>query len=419
MLSLLDGLSGRGEIIVIGATNRPNSIDPALRRPGRFDREIEIPVPTAEARKVIFEIQTRYMPLGKDVHIESIVERTKGFVGADITSLVKEAGMGAIRRLFPKITWGESIPMDLLNQVSVTMDDFENALKGIKPSALREVIVEIPSVGWDDIGGLDSVKQQLKEAIEWPTIYPALYEYMDSEPPQGILLTGTPGTGKTLLVKALANESSRNFISIKGAEIFSKWVGESERIIQEIFRKARLTSPCIVFFDEIDTIFPIRSTSNTSDNTERLVTTLLTEMDGLEEIKDVIVIGATNRPEKIDPAILRPGRFDYIIELPLPDIAAREAIFRIHTQKKPIESKIKLKYLAEETDGFSGAEIKGVTNLASSYATSRFLEKLKQTQQSPTNEDVKNATESQKPKIKKEDFDKAIKVFRFSMKNQL
>ncbi|MHA2289735.1 MAG: AAA family ATPase, partial [Promethearchaeota archaeon] len=414
MLSLMDGLSGRGETIVIGATNRPNSIDPALRRPGRFDREIEIPVPTSEARKVILEIQTRYMPLAEDVDMNMIVDHTKGFVGADLSSLTKEAGMKAIRRLFPKIVWGESISIELLNQVSVTADDFENALKGIKPSALREVLIDVPTVSWDDIGGLDEVKQQLREVIEWPTIFPSLYKYMGSESPRGILLTGLPGTGKTLLVKAVANQSSRNFISIKGAEIHSKWIGESERTVQEIFRKAKLTTPCIVFFDEIETIFPVRAESNPSS--ERLVTTLLTEMDGLEEIDDIIVIGATNRPDMIDPAVLRPGRFDYIINLPLPDLVARGNILNIHVKDKPIDAKTSIDSLAKLTDGFSGADLKGVVNLASSYATSRFLSHVKKKYPLPTDKEIHEMTESEKPKIKISDFEKAVGAIRKSSK---
>ncbi len=412
MLSLMDGLSGRGEIIVIGATNRPNSIDPALRRPGRFDREIEIPVPTSDARKVILEIQTRYMPLSEDVDLNKIVERTLGFVGADLSSLTKEAGMKAIRRLFPKIVWGESIPLELLNQISVTSDDFENALRGIKPSALREVLIDIPNVTWDDIGGLDDVKQRLRESIEWPTIFPSLYKYMGSESPRGILLTGLPGTGKTLLVKAVANQSSRNFISIKGAEIYSKWIGESERTVQEIFRKARLTSPCIIFFDEIETIFPIRKESNASS--ERLVTTLLTEMDGLEEIDDIIVIGATNRPDMLDPAVLRPGRFDNIIDLPLPNSSAREKIFAIHCKNRPLDPKISISSLTELTEGFSGADLQGVVNLASSYATSRVLSQVMESNPQPTNQEVQKITESKKPLIRKSDFEKAIEVIRKS-----
>jgi transitional endoplasmic reticulum ATPase len=416
MLSLMDGLSGRGETIVIGATNRPNSIDPALRRPGRFDREIEIPVPTSDARKVILEIQTRYMPLAEDVNLKKIVEHTKGFVGADLSSLAKEAGMKAIRRLFPKIVWGETISIDLLNQISVTADDFENALKGIKPSALREVLIDIPSVSWDDIGGLDDVKQQLREAIEWPTIYPSLYEYMGSDSPRGILLTGLPGTGKTLLVKAVANQSSRNFISIKGVEIHSKWIGESERAVQEIFRKAKLTTPCIVFFDEIETIFPIRKESNPSS--ERLVTTLLTEMDGLEAINDIIVIGATNRPDMLDPAVLRPGRFDHIINLPLPDFNARINILNIHTKGKPVDSKISIDSLAKLTDGFSGADLKGVVNLASSYATSRFISQITGSNSIPTDIEIHQMTESKKPNIKISDFEKAVSTIRTSSKHR-
>ncbi|MHA1236691.1 MAG: CDC48 family AAA ATPase [Candidatus Hodarchaeales archaeon] len=407
ILSLMDGLSGRGETVVIGATNRPNALDPALRRPGRFDREIEIPVPTSDARKIILEIQTRYMPLADDVNIETIVEHTKGFVGADLSSLTKEAGMRAIRRIFPKINWGDPLPTELLNQISVTSNDFELALKGIKPSALREVFIDIPSIRWSDIGGLELIKQQLKEVIEWPTIFPSFYEYMGNESPSGILLSGPPGTGKTLLVKAVANESSMNFISIKGSQIFSKWIGESERIIEEIFKKARMTSPCIIFFDEIDAIFPKRSSSS-SNSSERLVTTLLTEMDGLEEINGVIVIGATNRPDMIDPAILRPGRFDHIIKLSLPDESERKAIFLVHSRNKPLANNIDIEDIVKKTDGFSGAEIKGVVKLASAYATSRFLNKVKGSVASTTDDKIKKLAESKKPKIEREDFAKAI-----------
>lgn len=408
MLSLMDGLSGRGEVIVIGATNRQNSIDPALRRPGRFDREIEIPVPTAEARKVILEIQTRYMPLDENVNLETIVHRTKGFVGADLASLVKEAGMSAIRRIFPKITWGESIPIDLIDQISVTEEDFELALRGVKPSALREVTIEIPQVKWEDIGGLVEIKHRLKEYIEWPTKFPSLYEYLGSSPPRGILLTGPPGTGKTLLVKAVANEASLNFISIKGSEIFSKWIGESERILQEIFRKAKLTSPCIIFFDEIDSIFPKRDRQHSSNHTERLVTTLLTEMDGLEEIRDIIVIGATNRPDSIDPAILRPGRFDYIIDLPLPDLKAREEIFKIHTKKNPLDLDVSLELLAKQSEGFNGAEIKGIIDYAVSSATSRFFEQYLSKYEALHDSEIQKVIKKRNPKVNRVDFQKAI-----------
>jgi transitional endoplasmic reticulum ATPase len=276
------------------------------------------------------------------------------------------------------------------------------------------VIVDIPSIQWSDIGGLELVKQQLKEVIEWPTMYPSFYEYMGNEPPSGVLLSGPPGTGKTLLVKAVANESSMNFISIKGSQIFSKWIGESERIIEEIFKKARMTSPCIIFFDEIDTIFPKRSTSSNSNSSERLVTTLLTEMDGLEEISGVIVIGATNRPDTIDPAVLRPGRFDHIIKLNLPDKHERKAIFQVHIRNKPIANNIDIEEIINQTDGFSGADIKGVVKLASSYATSRFLTNVNTGSVTNTDGEIKKLAQSKKPRIERGDFDKAIKTLQSS-----
>ncbi|UCG03538.1 MAG: CDC48 family AAA ATPase [Candidatus Heimdallarchaeota archaeon] len=379
MLALMDGLESRGEIIVIGATNRPNAIDPALRRPGRFDREIEIGIPDKNGRLSILEIHTRSMPLADTVNLEDLATRTHGFVGADLLSLTKEAGMHAIRRVFPKIVWGEEISMDIINQILVLPEDFDIALTEVKPSALREVFVEVPTVTWDEVGGLDEIKRELKEIIEWPSKYPMIFNYLEAEIPRGILLTGPPGTGKTLLVRAIASESSKNFIYVKGSEIHSKWVGESEKAIQETFRKARISAPCIVFFDEIDALLPSR-TSNVSDSgvTDRIVTTFLTEMDGLEELINVIVIAASNRPDILDTALLRPGRFERVIELPLPDEKAREEILRVHIKNKPISSRVLLSDIANRTNGFSGADLKGIINRATFLSINQFLEKNKE-----------------------------------------
>ncbi|MFX0084800.1 MAG: CDC48 family AAA ATPase [Candidatus Hodarchaeota archaeon] len=374
MLALMDGLETRGEIIVIGATNRPNTIDPALRRPGRFDREIEIGVPNKEGRLVILGIHTRSMPLDEEVDLNDLASRTHGFVGADLSSLAKEAGMRAIRRIFPKIVWGEELSPNLVSEISVLPEDFNIALAEIKPSALREVFIEVPSVTWNEVGGLDDIKQELKEIIEWPSKYPLLFEYLKTEIPRGVMLIGPPGTGKTLLVRAIANTVSYNFISVKGSEIHSKWIGESERTIQETFRKARLAAPCIIFFDEIDALIPSRTAISSSTGTnERIVTTFLTEMDGLEELKEVIVIAATNRPDILDPALLRPGRFERIIELKLPNESSRKQILEVLTRDTPLSSSIKLAEIAKQSEGFSGADLKGVISLATFSAINRIL----------------------------------------------
>ncbi|MFW9778766.1 MAG: CDC48 family AAA ATPase [Candidatus Heimdallarchaeota archaeon] len=379
LLALMDGLEGRGELVVIGATNRPNAIDPALRRPGRFDREIEIGVPNKDGRLVILGIHTRAMPLADEVDLELLADRTHGFVGADLASLTKEAAMRSIRRVFPQITWDEDVPAEIIEQITVLQEDFNNALAEVKPSALREVFLEIPTVTWEDVGGLDDVKHELKEIIEWPAKYPDLFNYMDAEAPRGILLIGKPGTGKTLLVRAIANEVSRNFIYVKGSEVHSKWLGESEKIIQETFRKARLGAPCIIFFDEIDALTPSRSGSGLNGGaSDRIVTTLLTEMSGLEELRDVIVIAATNRPSVLDPALLRPGRFERIIELPLPDTTARENILRVLTRNKPLSKQVLLKDLAKKTEGFSGADLKGLISRATFVSINRFLQDRKE-----------------------------------------
>ncbi|HIP25855.1 MAG TPA: AAA family ATPase, partial [Archaeoglobus profundus] len=320
-----------------GATNRPDAIDPALRRPGRFDREIEIGVPDREGRKEILEIHTRRMPLAEDVDLDVLADLTVGFVGADLAALCKEAAMHALRRVLPEIDIeAEEIPAEVLENLKVTMDDFLEALKNIEPSAMREVLVEVPKVRWDDIGGLEHAKQELREAIEWPLKYPELFKALNIKPPKGILLYGPPGTGKTLLAKAVANEANANFISVKGPELLSKWVGESEKHVREMFRKARQVAPCIIFFDEIDALAPRRGTGADTNVTERVVSQLLTELDGLEELKDVVVIAATNRPDMIDPALLRPGRIERHIYIPPPDKKSRKEIFKVHLRGKPL-----------------------------------------------------------------------------------
>ena len=338
LLSLMDGMSTRGKVVVIGATNRINAIDPALRRPGRFDREIEIGVPDKEGRLEILQIHTRGMPLDKDVDLEKIASMSHGFVGADLQSLAKEAAIRALRKVLPEIDLtAESIPSDTLRKIIVTMDDFTNVLQEMEPSALREVFVEVPNVTWNDIGGLSDVKQELQEAVEWPLKYQSLFTHSDAVPPKGILLYGPPGTGKTLIAKAAAHESEANFISIKGPELLSKWVGESEKGVREVFRKARGAAPCIVFFDEIDAIAPTRGGAGSDSHvTERLISQLLTELDGLEILTNVVIIAATNRPDIIDPALLRPGRFDRLLYVPPPDKESRVHVLKIHTKKKPL-----------------------------------------------------------------------------------
>ncbi|WP_456468288.1 CDC48 family AAA ATPase, partial [Archaeoglobus sp.] len=352
LLALMDGLEARGQVIVIGATNRPDSLDPALRRPGRFDREIEIGVPDKEGRKEILEIHTRKMPLAEDVDLEELAELTNGFVGADLEALCKEAAMHALRRVIPEIDIeAEEIPAELIENLKVTREDFMEALKNIEPSAMREVLVEVPNVRWEDIGGLDHAKQELMEAVEWPLKYPDVFKAANIKPPRGILLFGPPGTGKTLLAKAVANESNANFISVKGPELLSKWVGESEKHVREMFRKARQVAPCVLFFDEIDSLAPRRGGIGDSHVTERVVSQLLTELDGMEELKDVVVIAATNRPDMIDPALLRPGRIERHIYIPPPDKEARVEIFKIHLRGKPLADDVNIEELAERTEG--------------------------------------------------------------------
>jgi len=376
LLALMDGLESRGEIIVIGATNRVNDIDPALRRPGRFDREIEIGVPDTDGRYEILLIHTRGMPLHDDVNLRLIAEKTHGFVGADIEALAKEAAMLAIRRILPKIDLDKPIPLELLSDLKIRMQNFLDALNSIEPSALREVMIQQPTETWDDVGGLEEVKMQLKEIIEWPLKYPELYSHLNARPPNGILLYGPPGTGKTLIAKALAHESEVNFISVKGPEFLSKWVGESEKAVRETFRKARAAAPCIIFFDEIDAIAGMRGRFASSEVTEQVVSQLLTEMDGLEGLKDVILIAATNRPDMLDPALLRSGRFGRHIEIPMPDFETRKEIFKIHLRNKPLESDVNFDDLAAALDGYTGADIKAICEEATLLTIRKNLERV-------------------------------------------
>jgi transitional endoplasmic reticulum ATPase len=401
LLTLMDGMKSRGKVVVIAATNRPDSIDPAIRRPGRFDREIEIGIPDEEGRKEILDIHTRGMPLNEKVNLDQIAKTTHGFVGADLEILAKEAAMRSLRRILPELDLEqEKISSEILQKIVINDDDFRDALKEVRPSALREVLVQIPNVTWDDVGGLESLKEELQEAVEWPLKHKDAFKHADVSAPKGILLYGPPGTGKTLIAKAVANTTESNFISIKGPELLSKWVGESEKGVREIFRKARQAAPCIIFLDEIDAIAPSRS-SGTSDShvTERIVSQILTEIDGLEELQNVVVIGATNRIDIIDSALLRPGRFDRIIEVPLPDIKGRENIFKIHTKKKPLANDVDFLQLVEKTQGFSGAEIEGVCSRAAIAAIKRFVNAKEKSLKSIkiTQEDLLNAISKLKP----------------------
>lgn len=383
LLALLDGLQSRGEVIVIGATNIPNTLDPALRRPGRFDREIVIGVPDKDGRREILEIHTRGMPLadassadaGQTVDLERLAAITHGFVGADLEALGREAAMSALRRLLPEIDFAQArLPYEKLMALEVTMDDFLVALTEIEPSAIREVFTEVPDVGWDDIGGLDEIKRMLKETAEWPLQYSALFAHIHTAPPKGILLYGPPGTGKTLLAKAVAKESEANFISVKGPELLSKWVGESERGVREIFKKAKQSAPCIIFFDELDALAPQRGGGGDAHVTERVVSQLLAEMDGIEELKGVVVLAATNRMDIIDPALLRPGRFEVLVELPRPDLEARQAILQVHTRGQPLAQDVDLVKFAESTEGLVGADLEGLCRQAAMLAIREFLE---------------------------------------------
>ena len=375
LLTLMDGMKSRGKVVVIAATNRPDSIDPALRRPGRFDREIEIGIPDDEGRYEILSIHTRGMPLDEKVNLKQISKVTHGFVGADLEVLSKEAAMRSLRKILPEIDLDEEkISSEILQKIKITEDEFKDALKEVRPSALREVQVQIPNVTWDDVGGLDNLKEELREAIEWPIKYKEAFDFVDVESPKGVLLHGPPGTGKTLIAKALAKMTESNFISIKGPELLSKWVGESEKGVREIFRKARQAAPCIIFLDEVDALVPRRGSGDSGTHvTENVVSQILTEIDGLEELNNVLIVGATNRLDIVDDALLRPGRFDRIIEVPNPDTKGREHIFKIHTKNKPLAEDVDIKKLVELTDTFSGAEISAVASRAALSALKRYV----------------------------------------------
>ena len=412
LLSLMDGLKTRKKVVVIAATNRPNAIDPALRRPGRFDREIEIGIPDEEGRYDILQIHTRGMPLEQDIDLKSYAKVTHGFVGADLEMVAKEAAMRSLRRIIPEINLKESkIPIGILNKIKITNQDFDGALKEVHPSAMREVLVQKPNIEWKDIGGLDNVKEELKEAIEWPLKHANLFNKAAIKPPKGILLYGPPGTGKTLLAKAVASTSESNFISIKGPELLSKWVGESEKGIREIFRKARQASPCVIFFDEIDAIAPRRSGYDAGDShvTERLVSQMLTEIDGLEDLKGVVIIGATNRPDIIDEALLRPGRFDRLLEIPIPDNNTRKQILQIHLKKKPLASDVDIDKLVALTDSFTGAEIESLVNASAIAAVKEHViakeqKEMHHDQKTDYNiKDISKINEQKESNLKKEE----------------
>ncbi len=411
MLSLMDGLEARGKVIVISATNRPNAIDPALRRPGRFDREIEIKVPDKKGRKDILQIHSRNMPLADDVNIDKISSVSHGYVGADLEYLCKEAAMKCLRRLLPVLNLEEEkLSPETLDKLIVNNDDFTKALVEVTPSGMREVFIESPDVQWDDVGGLKEVKQELQEAVEWPMKYPGLYDKLGHTMPRGILLHGPSGTGKTLLAKAVATESEANFISVRGPELLSKWVGESERGIREIFKRARTSSPCVIFFDEIDSIAPIRGAGGETAVSERVVSQLLTELDGMENMHGVVVLAATNRADMIDPALLRPGRFDKIIQIPLPDKESRKSILKLTAKKIPTvteesdPNRVNFDRLSEMTDGLSGADTAAIANTAVSIVIHRFLD------ENPDVKDVEKHADTAKVEMKH--FEEAVKKVR-------
>ncbi|HEX9196630.1 MAG TPA: CDC48 family AAA ATPase, partial [Candidatus Bathyarchaeia archaeon] len=390
LLSLMDGMGARGNIIVIGATNRPNAIDPALRRPGRFDREIEIGVPDKMGRYEVLQIHTRTMPLASDVGLPRLSDICHGYTGADISALCREAAMKALRRYLPEINLEEErVPSGILEKMEVNLEDFMNAYREITPTAMREVYIEVPTVHWSDVGGLTEVKQQLQEAVEWPLKKPEVFKRVGIRAPKGILLFGPPGCGKTMLARSVATESEANFISIKGPELFSKWVGESEKAIREVFRKGRTAAPSIIFFDELDSVVPRRGTGfGDSGVSERVISQLLTELDGIESLENVVVIGATNRPDIIDPAILRPGRFDRLIFVPAPDHATRMQILKIHCTNMPLSQDVDLDHVASQTGGYSGADLEAVVREAGLVSLRRDIES-----KNVTREDFRDALE--------------------------
>ncbi|MHA1490644.1 MAG: CDC48 family AAA ATPase [Promethearchaeota archaeon] len=376
LLSLLDGLRGRGEVICVGATNRINSIDEALRRPGRFDREIEFGVPNVKGRKEIFQIHSRGMPIEEDVNLDNYARITHGFVGADIMAVCREAAMFSLRRILPKINLDEPISSDIIQELKIKDEDFNQAINMIEPSAMREIMIEIPNVPWEDIGGLEEIKAELKEAVEWPLKHPKLFEKAGIRPLNGILLFGPPGCGKTLLAKAVATESESNFIAVKGPEVFSKWVGESERSVREIFRKARQAAPSIIYFDEIDAISSGRGNFQGSHIYDSIVNQILVEMDGVENRKGIVVVASTNRPDIVDPAFLRPGRFDRLLYVEAPDPEARLKILKVHSINMPLADDVSLKKIARNTEGYSGADLENVCREAGMQAIREKMEKL-------------------------------------------
>lgn len=404
LLTLMDGLKTRGNVVVIGATNIPDSIDPALRRPGRFDREIEINIPSKEARKEIFLVHTRGMPLIDDVKIDELVELTNGFSGADISALCKEAALKALKRLMPKINkeTGPELSKEIMDAIVITRQDFMDALNIVEPSAIREIMVQIPNTKWEDVGGLTEIKQELKEMIEWPMKHKLLFEKVGITPPRGVLLYGPPGTGKTLLAKAIATETRANFISIKGPEIFNKWVGESERKIRDIFKKARQLAPSIIFIDEIDSITSGRSGLDTNDAKNNVVAQLLTEMDGVSNLKDIVIMGATNRLDLIDPAFLRPGRFEKLLLVPMPEEKTREKIFEVYISKMNVDKRVKASEFAQLTEGFSGAEIEAVCREAGLSKIRLIIEDIEKD----------NKLDNKRPIVSRDAFIKAIEKFK-------
>ncbi len=391
LLSLMDGLEERGRVTVIAATNRVDDIDPALRRGGRFDREIEVGVPDKEGRREILQVHTRGMPLEESIDLDQYAENTHGFVGADLESLARESAMNALRRIRPELDLeADEIDADVLESLQVTEADLKEALKGIQPSAMREVFVEVPDVTWENVGGLADTKERLRETIQWPLDYPEVFEAMDMEAAKGVLMYGPPGTGKTLLAKAVANEAQSNFISIKGPELLNKYVGESEKGVREVFEKARSNAPTVIFFDEIDAIATERGASQSDSGVgERVVSQLLTELDGLEELEDVVVIATTNRPDLLDTALLRPGRLDRHVHVPVPDEDARKAIFAVHTRNKPLADAVDLDWLAGETEGYVGADIEAVCREASMAASREFINSVSPEEMGDTLENVR------------------------------